>query len=87
MRGEDWLDLASPAHVSGSPPHARGRPSGWVWGIGAGGITPACAGKTTCLNSWTSKAWDHPRMRGEDDELVAPDVSPSWITPACAGKT
>ena len=65
MRGEDWLDLASPAHVSGSPPHARGRPIRSLAASGRVRITPACAGKTTRPQGGASRREDHPRMRGE----------------------
>ena len=48
MRGEDTRLLGAKVTQRGSPPHARGR-----LGEGAGdrprdGITPACAGKTSC---------------------------------------
>ena len=66
MRGEDATATMSGMRVSGSPPHARGRP---IW-PGAGririGITPACAGKTKPSGA-VRRYWpDHPRMRGED---------------------
>ena len=66
MRGED---LFGPLHVIntlGSPPHARGRPFKSVLNGSPARITPACAGKTVIFTDATTKAEDHPRMRGED---------------------
>ena len=37
------------------------------------GITPACAGKTTCLSVRHPLAWDHPRVCGKNaiaDEII-----------------
>ena len=66
MRGEDPVNFASELYGSGSPPHARGRPTNdhlWVYWVG---ITPACAGKTDWTCTGRCSPWDHPRMRGED---------------------
>ena len=66
MRGEDQhVDLrVRPSH--GSPPHARGRLSFRCRPDCRGGITPACAGKTSSESRGQSSSTDHPRMRGED---------------------
>ena len=87
MRGEDWLDLASPAHVSGSPPHARGRLARPGQPRARLGITPACAGKTNPLTGGFWSSSDHPRMRGEDRVTRPRPGRSGGITPACAGKT
>ena len=47
MRGEDDQDTRNAAIEAGSPPHARGRPGIFYAVVTAGGITPACAGKTS----------------------------------------
>ena len=66
MRGEDamsvWIDFAR----TGSPPHARGRPSQEPSWCLESGITPACAGKTLRDGQTFPAGPDHPRMRGED---------------------
>ena len=69
MRGEDIHSTKLVESRPGSPPHARGRRRRPVWGRHAGGITPACAGKTItrCGNVYDYK--DHPRMRGEDGRV------------------
>mgnify|MGYP001639887470 CR=1 FL=1 len=74
MRGEDArVGKTSRRHI-GSPPHARGRQRSGDPGERAGGITPACAGKTSSSPFLTTCPWDHPRMRGEDYS-VAPRIS------------
>ena len=52
--------------LGGSPPHVRERR--WCFSLVSfyGGITPACAGKTTNGNPGTAWPWDHPRMCGKD---------------------
>ena len=47
MRGEDTAVPNSFAGFTGSPPHARGRPSGFHARAGWRRLTPAC-GKTVC---------------------------------------
>ena len=46
MRGEDRRIARGTTPTQGSPPHARGRRRRPLRGRHAGGITPACAGKT-----------------------------------------
>ena len=68
MRGEDvHVDIGT-THLSGSPPHARGRPQFPKYGEFTGRITPACAGKTHFFSLEKVIYGDHPRMRGEDVE-------------------
>ena len=69
MRGEDAQQPYSPVIGCGSPPHARGRLHRGRPGQHEGRITPACAGKTGGRPDRRARAWDHPRMRGEDVEL------------------
>ena len=66
MRGEDSHKAMPENARSGSPPHARGRRRRPLRGRHAGGITPACAGKTPGRSVSSSRPRDHPRMRGED---------------------
>ena len=87
MRGEDHPKRGTILSVTGSPPHARGRP--WVQCRRPNrlGITPACAGKTERCRCGDGHIEDHPRMRGEDTWERKLSSGTSWITPACAGKT
>ena len=49
----------------GSPPRARGKGDRRCAGADSGGITPACAGKSTHFWSTQGRPGDHPRVRGE----------------------
>ena len=65
MRGEDTRASIPGAMYSGSPPHARGRPTEeeplWI----KARITPACAGKTTIhYNSADQQEGSPPHARG-----------------------
>ena len=71
MRGEDPLLYSGLATFQGSPPHARGRRRGDGLKQIIIRITPACAGKTIRRKTKYKFAWDHPRMRGEDEGSVA----------------
>ena len=70
----------------GSPPRVRGKGRQAVRHAHAGGITPACAGKSN--PAARRKPLDRgspPRVRGKG--CPAPPHQPArWITPACAGK-
>ena len=50
----------------GSPPRVRGKPAKILAGIPLVGITPACAGKTTCVGHLPPAPRDHPRVCGEN---------------------
>ena len=69
MRGEK-VDL-SPVNPlnQGSPPHARGKDAEDDVGQIEIGITPACAGKRMPLIDQPAIEGDHPRMRGEKQNL------------------
>ena len=67
MRGEERFHRLLHSHVTGSPPHARGRVIFSFNDIGGVGITPACAGKSCAPVSPRGMVKDHPRMRGEED--------------------
>ena len=73
MRGEDITVQKTTISHGGSPPHARGRRD---LGLRPGTlerITPACAGKTSSVHVRSHVLTDHPRMRGEDTEIVIRD--------------
>ena len=71
MRGEDDRVIAGLERVQGSPPHARGRRTLSIPSPRRPGITPACAGKTRRAVCDYIDVPDHPRMRGEDDEMLS----------------
>ena len=72
MRGEDLFLAIKPLTFRGSPPHARGRHIALKAANYDLRITPACAGKTTCLKACIFVDADHPRMRGEDSLPPSP---------------
>ena len=70
MRGEDRGHVGLADKNMGSPPHARGRLKSRCPPLCIGGITPACAGKTSMKRLHVEKSGDHPRMRGEDRDWL-----------------
>ena len=66
MRGEDTKPGRPRLSKLGSPPHARGRRLEFLQDERRSRITPACAGKTFCIEPKSDNLVDHPRMRGED---------------------
>ena len=65
MGGEKVFDDAYIDFYYGSPPRGRGKDSGTVHGCGQLRITPAWAGKSSCLQLLSGMPWDHPRVGGE----------------------
>ena len=72
MRGEHILSSFFIFGVSGSSPHARGTLHIVSVAQDRRGIIPACAGNTHCCKTSRSRAWDHPRMRGEHPYRIIP---------------
>ena len=71
----------------GSPPRVREKLQDTTQPSGLGGITPACAGKTSCpAENIEIRPGSPPRVREkpEESDLFADNTG---ITPACAGKT
>ncbi len=52
-------------HGLGSPPRARGRLVFVVPPVSASGLTPACAGTSTCTSTMGGRPGAHPRVRGD----------------------
>ena len=65
MCGEKERDPDICINCPGSPPHVRGKVSGFCTILRPLGITPACAGKSCQTNYWLHSCRDHPRMCGE----------------------
>ena len=66
MCGENETDVADGYRVRGSPPRVRGKRDGSLSRSAPGGITPACAGKTTAQACKDTPTRDHPRVCGEN---------------------
>ena len=86
MRGEDKKVTKEGFQISGSPPHARGRPALLFRRFPDFGITPACAGKTQSAPSARSATPDHPRMRGEDRGSMRAGLSVQGSPPHARGR-
>ena len=71
----------------GSPPHVREIHEDMSWHPEINGITPACAGNTTCLSYVYYTLKDHPRMCGKYRFICCHIIILPGITPACAGNT
>ena len=65
MCGEKQMLSMEKDRFSGSPPHVRGKEIVGQVNLGLGGITPACAGKSSTDHSSRQPSRDHPRMCGE----------------------
>ena len=67
MRGKDVISGYNSVTIAGSPPRAREGLKSKFTDHMKNGITPACAGRTLSLSSFTKSDWDHPRVRGKDE--------------------
>ena len=63
--GEKGISEEKPVYTLGSPPRVRGKVAEIDGNMAAGGITPACAGKSECDCPLFEQPWDHPRVCGE----------------------
>ena len=68
MRGEDYQLNADDLTLTGSPPHAWGRPLVLIGGGIIVRFTPTCVGKTSHRPCRNRSPAVHPHMRGEDPE-------------------
>ena len=71
LRGEDAADLSVQRRRVGSPPLARGRLDLSFDALIGLRLTPACAGKTPFPEAPGNLSTAHPRLRGEDKEVLA----------------
>ena len=86
MCGEKYYSPKTSVSISGSPPRMRGKAELQLNGLDAGGITPACAGKSLRTQGNNSPAWDHPRMCGEKAVTVRGTGSCKGSPPHVRGK-
>ena len=63
--GEKVLLRLKHSRKLGSPPRVRGKVDRTTRHLSAGGITPACAGKSSCRPCLPEQQRDHPRVCGE----------------------
>ena len=80
--------LTCPRWVSskGSPPRVRGKGSIPNSVCVSPGITPACAGKSTCGRCYTMRQLDHPRVCGEKRGAWMPRKCVKGSPPRVRGK-
>ena len=84
--GENVDPVHTVPRAVGSPPRVRGKRAMKRQGVKAGGITPACAGKTFKMHYFAFSARDHPRVCGENSHSVLPSASVLGSPPRVRGK-
>ena len=86
LRGEDEPLTGSAQSELGSPPLARGRLlHGGIPQLNPG-LTPACAGKTTIDLYTYGDTEAHPRLRGEDQQLMSDAEAHRGSPPLARGR-
>ena len=86
LRGEKRPLHPGLAVQAGSPPLTRGKASSVRFFSAAARITPAYAGKSENSFLVELTAWDHPRLRGEKEDLGAGDIASEGSPPLTRGK-
>ena len=86
MCGEKSSFSSVTGSVKGSPPHVRGKAAFPGCPAGAGGITPACAGKRKRPDHGTTVQQDHPRMCGEKKDITEHFKAKEGSPPHVRGK-
>ena len=84
--GENRCSIVHAAHMQGSPPRMRGKPSATCAGASRTGITPADAGKTMPTSLLTGGRRDHPRGCGENSQSSDSEESRPGSPPRMRGK-
>ena len=85
IRGEHLTELSALLTASGSSPHTRGAQRVRAAARVVRGIIPAYAGSTATPSTSGSATWDHPRIRGEHDEVVFYDTGAEGSSPHTRG--
>ena len=78
-----WSDELNTA--TGSSPRVRGTVSRRIAFLYAGGIIPACAGNSAYLHGHGRDTWDHPRVCGEQCQIVQSAHAPVGSSPRVRG--
>ena len=85
-RGEN-MPCPSPAWTQpGSSPLTRGKRNRWGSSENRSRLIPAHAGKTSWTSRTSSRAWAHPRSRGENAPAMTPAARPAGSSPLTRGK-
>ena len=85
LRGEHVERLLLAVDAIGSSPLARGAHSVQRWERSRTRIIPACAGSTLTFSRSLYASRDHPRLRGEHYEVVAPQCREQGSSPLARG--
>ena len=84
--GENQAITRQQSLSAGSSPRVRGKPENIGNDSADRGLIPACAGKTSAASSMASKAWAHPRVCGENPELLITFPRVEGSSPRVRGK-
>ena len=84
--GENVSFIVPYQSAEGSPPRVRGKHHRRAPSAHLRGITPACAGKTTRSGRSSSSTGDHPRVCGENLDIVYKGVTFQGSPPRVRGK-
>ena len=84
--GENFTLCPVAHHNAGSPPRVRGKLHDRGHTDRAGGITPACAGKTSLFLSGDCRLGDHPRVCGENLIVFLHHIRARGSPPRVRGK-
>ena len=84
--GEKYCCTAIASRRSGSPPRMRGKGARICKDLERMGITPACAGKSSCRFSRMCSNRDHPRVCGEKWQFRAATATSLGSPPRVRGK-
>ena len=86
MCGENCFFVVCVFVCLGSSPRVRGKLPGSPPCGGAGGLIPACAGKTLSPKPQTLNVPAHPRVCGENSSLLPPPYTLTGSSPRVRGK-
>ena len=86
MCGEKLGHTIDHLHTAGSPPHVRGKEVQLGEIDLQDRITPACAGKSSPSQPFSSACRDHPRMCGEKGSFFSPSAGRAGSPPHVRGK-
>ena len=86
MCGENGTPLSAEEAREGSSPRVRGKLGNGAMGLLGSGLIPACAGKTRARLGWVAGPEAHPRVCGENPELVMLDEAFAGSSPRVRGK-
>ena len=86
VRGDDLPRADTHRLGRGSPPRARGRPAVLLQDRASRRLTPACAGTTGRSTCRPAGCWAHPRVRGDDPDVIRVEDVISGSPPRARGR-